>query len=63
MVEVGTIVFMGLALGGQRPILRWLGDLEKLVTLLIEGLTVVLVVGGGIARYTLGWVQMVDHPR
>ena len=28
LVEVGAIVFMGLALGGQRPILRWLGDLE-----------------------------------
>ena len=54
---------MGLALGGQWPILRWLGDFEQLVTLLVEGLTVVLVVVGGVTRYTLGWIQFVDHAR
>ena len=63
LVEVGAIVLIGLALGGQWPILRWLGDFEQLVTLLVEGLTVVLVVVGGVTRYTLGWIKFVDHAR
>ena len=57
------IVLIDLALGWHRSVVLGLWHFDEHVTWLIEGLTVVLFVDGGVTRYTLSRVDLIDHTR